>query len=348
MPGPDTMREFEALLRQIGDGVPDTAQYRRMSDLVLDVPQARTLARLDPVSPAYRRTAMALYLSLRGRPGDDAPGDPADRYHAGRDEAAATPPPADPWTGLVPWSFRDARMLSEHVLAWGHMLSRLDLPAGGSVLEYGPGSGQLLLMLARSGYRAHGVDIDPQALRSIRLQASHLCLTVETDHAAFGEGFGERRFDRILFYESFHHAFEFEPLLRRLHDRLEPGGRVLLCGEPVVAGRQAAVPYPWGPRLDALSVFCIRRFGWMELGFTRDFLIRIARDTGWRIRHHPFPSCSRADIFVLTRATEPPPSGDEGGVAVLLRRMGRPGAWRALCRTPGATLRRALALLFRR
>ena len=348
MPDPDTMREFESLLRQIGDGVPDTAQYRRMSGLVLDVPQARALARLDPCSPAYRRAAMALYLSLRGRPGDDGPDGPAGGYDANRDEAAATPPPADPWTGLVPWSFRDARMLSEHVLAWGHMLSRLDLPAGGSVLEYGPGSGQLLLMLARSGYRACGVDIDPQALDQIRLQARHLSLSVETDRAPFGEGFGDRRFDRILFYEAFHHAFEFEALLRRLHDRLEPGGRILLCGEPVVTAGQAAVPYPWGPRLDALSVFCIRRFGWMELGFTHDFLARLAHDTGWRIRHHSFPSCSRADIFVLTRATEPPLPDDEGGLAVLLRRMGRPGAWWALCRRPRTTLRRTLALLLRR
>ena len=348
MRGPDTMREFEALLRQIGDGVPDTEQYRRMSGLVLDVPQARTLARLDSRSPAYRQAAMALYLSLRGRPGDDRPDGPADGYDANRDEAAATPSPADPWTGLVPWSFRDARMLSEHVLAWGHMLSRLDLPVGGSVLEYGPGSGQLLLMLARSGYRAYGVDIDPQALDQIQLQARHLSLSVETDRAPFGEGFGERRFDRILFYESFHHAFEFEALLRRLHDRLEPSGRILLCGEPVVAAGRAAVPYPWGPRLDALSVFCIRRFGWMELGFTRGFLVQLARDTGWRIRHHSFPSCSRADIFLLTRATEPPLPIGEGGLAVLLRRMARPGAWWALCRRPGDTLRRALALLLRR
>ncbi len=336
----DTMDEFDALLREIGDGVPDTAQYRRMSGLVLEVPQSRMLARLDPASPAYREAAMALYLSLRGRPGEG--------YDAGRDEAPATPPPANPWTGLVPWSFRDAGMLSEHVLAWGHILSRLDLPPGGSVLEYGPGSGQLLLMLARSGYRACGVDIDAGALAGIEAQARHLSVELETECAEFGQGFGERRFDRILFYESFHHAFEFEALLRRLHDRLLPGGRIILCGEPVVADGSAAVPYPWGPRLDALSVFCIRRFGWMELGFTHAYLVRIAGGTGWSIHYHALPGCARAAIYVLTSATEPPLRDGRGGVRALLRGMARPGAWRTLRRSPIATVLAAVAMLRRR
>ena len=338
---PETIHEFDALLRQIGDGVPDTAQYRRMSALVLDVPQSQALARLDPCSTPYRQAAMALYLSLRGRAEDG----PAGGYDARRDEAPATPPPANPWTDLVPWSFRDAAMLSEHVLAWGHILSRLDLPPGGLVLEYGPGSGQLLLMLARTGYRVCGVDIDRQALDGIQDQARHLSLEVGTECAGFGEGFGDRRFDRILFYESFHHAFEFEALLRRLHDRLNPGGRVILCGEPVVAGQSAAMPYPWGPRLDALSVFCIRRFGWMELGFTHAFLTRIAEETGWRCSYHPFPGCGRAAIYMLTPAADPPPPAARRGRVWLLGRLLRPASWQTLCRSPGPAILAALHAL---
>ncbi len=340
MAAPDPMREFDALLAEIGDGVPGTAQYRRMCELILDVPESRALARIDPFSPAYREAAMALYLSLRGRSDDG--------YLASRDEPPATPPPANPWTGLVPWSFRDAAMLSEHVLAWGHILSRLDLPPGGSVLEYGPGSGQLLIMLARSGYQACGVDIDAQALDGIQAQARHLSVTVETECASFGDGFGDRRYDRILFYEAFHHSFEFEALLRRLHDRLNPGGRIILCGEPVVAGPSAGIPYPWGPRLDALSVFCIRRFGWMELGFTHDYLMQVARRSGWFPRYHDFPACGRAAIYVLTSAAEQPPSEPPGrGIAWLLRRAVSPGAWRTLRRSPAAALARVLAALRR-
>ena len=283
--------DFDALLEAIGDGVPDTAQYRRMADMVLDVPGSRALARLDPFSAAYRDAALALYLSLRGRPEQG--------YEPIRDEPPALPPPGDPWTGLVPWSFRDAAMASEHLFAWGHVLRHLGIPPGGSVLEYGPGSGQILLALSRLGYRACGVDIDAAALGSIAQQADHLRLAVETERAGFGDGFDGERFDAILFYEAFHHAFDFETLLIRLHDRLRPGGRLVLCGEPVVRAPTGAVPYPWGPRLDALSVFCIRRYGWMELGFTHDYLMALARMTGWRARLHRFAPAHRASLYVL-------------------------------------------------
>jgi SAM-dependent methyltransferase len=289
-----TAAEFDALLEKIGAGVPDADQYQRMSGLVLDFPEARKLAGMDPFSPDYKEAAMALYLSLRGR---------ADQgYVARRDESPAGGTPENPWTGMIPWAFRDAGMVSEHVLAWGHILRHANLPRGGSVLEYGPGTGQILLMFARMGYRACGVDIDAGALEGIRAQADHLRLQVEIERNEFGLGFGDQKFDTILFYESFHHAFEFEALLIHLLDRLNPGGRILLCGEPVVSGVCDAVPYPWGPRLDALSVFSTRRFGWMELGFTHDYLMQIAQRTGWAATFYPFADCGRAAVYVLEPA----------------------------------------------
>jgi 2-polyprenyl-3-methyl-5-hydroxy-6-metoxy-1,4-benzoquinol methylase len=287
----DSMTEFNSLLEQIGDGVPDGAQYQRMSGLILSFPQARALGRLDPFSPAYKAAAMELYLTLRGRAEEG--------YVARRDEAPTGALPPDLWTGLVPWSFRDAKMVSEHLYAWGHILSHLELPPGGAVLEYGPGSGQLLLMLARMGYRACGVDIDEVALSGIRAQAAHLGLPVAVERAEFGDGFDGEKFDAVLFYEAFHHAFDFDILLRRLHDRIKPGGRIVLCGEPVVPAISDGVPYPWGPRLDALSVFCIRRFGWMELGFTHGYFVKAAKRAGWHAEFHSFPNCGRAAVYVL-------------------------------------------------
>ena len=40
------------------------------------------------------------------------------------------------------------------------------------VLEYGPGSGQLLLQFARMGVRAAGVDIDPVQTRVMTISRS--------------------------------------------------------------------------------------------------------------------------------------------------------------------------------
>jgi SAM-dependent methyltransferase len=154
-------------------------------------------------------------------------------------------------------------------------------------------------MLSRLGYAVSVVDIEETALDGIRAQAESLGLSLQAEQAGFGFGFEEQRFDCILFYEAFHHAFEFEELLERLHERINPGGRVLLCGEPVVPSATDGIPYPWGPRMDALSVFCIRKFGWMELGFTHEFLIEVCRRHGWTATFHPFPNCGRAEIWVL-------------------------------------------------
>lgn len=285
--------EYAAILEEIGDGLPNTEQYQRMSALILDIPEARKLARMDPFSSAYKAAVLDLYYSLRGR---------ADQgYLVSRDELPDGQVPDELWSGTVPWSFRDTKLVSEHMLAWAHIFRHLGVAPSGSVLEYGPGTGQILLMLARMGYRAFGVDIDPVALETIRRQADHLRLPVTTERAEFGEGFDGQKFDCILFYEAFHHAVNFADLLIRLQNRLNAGGRIVLCGEPIVPVPAGGIPYPWGPRLDAMSVFCIRRFGWMELGFTHDFLVEIARRTGWAATLHSSTVCGRAIVYVLER-----------------------------------------------
>lgn len=295
-----TQEEFEDIVAALEGGVPDAAEYQRLTTLMLETPRTRQLARMDPFSQEYHQAALELYLSLRGR----ADGG----YIPERDEAPSAPVPEDFWSQLSPWSFRDPGMVGTHLYAWGHIMQHLGMPAGGSVLEYGPGSGQLLLMMARMGFEAFGVDVDALALEGIRLQAEAMGLQVSTERALFGEGFGEQRFDRIVFYEAFHHSIEFQALLRRLRERLKPGGRVILCGEPVVSDMFPGIPYPWGPRMDALSVFCMRRFGWMELGFTHSFFMEATRRTGWKVAFHHFPDCGRAHLYVLEPGEIPPPS----------------------------------------
>lgn len=289
--------DFEHALAALEGGVPSAADHRVLSTMMLDTPSVRQLAAMDPFSPDYRQGVLDLYLGLRARPDGD--------YIPERDEAPPAPVPADVWSQLAPWAFRDTAMVGEHLYAYGHILCHLGLPPGGSVLEYGPGSGQLLLMLARMGFRACGVDVDAIALEGIRLQAAGMGLTVPTERALFGEGFSDERFDCILFYEAFHHSLDFQPLLRRLHARLKPGGRIILCGEPIVAKNFPGIPYPWGPRLDALSVFCMRRFGWMELGFTHAFFVEAARQAGWQADLFAFPNCGRAQLYVLQAIKAP-------------------------------------------
>jgi len=59
------------------------------------------------------------------------------------------------------------------------------LPAGAAVLDIGCGAGSNVLYLARKGFRAHGIDISPGAIRAAeaRAQAEGLTIDVRTGDA---------------------------------------------------------------------------------------------------------------------------------------------------------------------
>ena len=170
-----TTEEFEDIVAGLKGGVPDAAGFQRMTTLMLDTPGAPRLGKLDPFSQEYHTAALELYLSLRGRPDGG--------YLPERDEAPGSTVPEHVWSQLTPWSFHDPAMVGTHLYAWGHIMQHMDLAPGGRVLEYGPGSGQLLLMLARMGFAAYGVDVDKMALEGIRLQAAGMPLQVSLERA---------------------------------------------------------------------------------------------------------------------------------------------------------------------
>lgn len=264
------------LLRMIDElaASPDAQQYNDFSGVSMKPAEIAEMLAVDPFSPEYRRRATDLYLRLAQR----------QTYTAAEDEKSGMGQVPDIWRGSSPYVFKSSSFVGEFLAAWSAIFSALDVKEGESVLEYGPGSGQALLMLARTGVRTFGADIDQESLDLVRRQSDAMGLDVRLQRAAFGEGFPGERFDRILFFEAFHHSLDFEALLLRLHDQLNDGGKLVLAGEPVVIGDHASVPYPWGPRLDALSVFCIRRKGWMELGFQKDFFARLLMRCGWVVQ----------------------------------------------------------------
>ena len=289
--------EFDQIISSLAGAVPDAAQYARLSQIHIDHPLAEQLAGLDPFSAAYRSTAMELYLSLRGR---STEGYKPELHELAENNGV----PLDIWKQASPWCFRSPTMAAEFLICWGQIMRLLDLPVDGtaSVLEYGTGSGQLLLFLARMGIDVYAVDIDQPSLDLVTAQSNAMGLEIKCERDLFGEGFSGKTFDRIVFFEAFHHAWDFEKLLDRLSNRLSPGGLLVLCGEPVVSGPTPSIPFPWGPRLDALSVFCIRRFGWMELGFSEDFLFEVFARHGWLIVSHHIHNVGRASTYVARRA----------------------------------------------
>ena len=289
--------QFEAALASLQGAVPNAEEYARLCTLSLEHPLATEMAAMDPFSAEYRAKAMRLYLDLRGRASDE--------YKPEVHELTGdTGLPADIWRHSSPWSFRSSQMAAEFLTCWGHIMRLLELPndSSASILEYGSGSGQLLLLLARMGLDVHAVDIDQPSLDLVTAQANAMGLDIKQEKALFGEGFEGKRFDRIVFFEAFHHAWDFENLLDRLSERLAPGGLLILCGEPVVSQPTQSIPFPWGPRLDALSIFCMRHFGWMELGFCEDYFFDVFNLHGWLITDHHIAGVGRASAYVAKRA----------------------------------------------
>src|SRR6266516_3920768 len=162
----------------------------------------------DPFSDAYRRWVLKLWAQLSNR---------REGYNPAAHELSGYPEKVD-MQSPPPYNIESGELLGDTLICWGFLVRTLDLKPGQSVLEYGPGSGQILLQFARMGVRAAGIDIDPVFVRFIREQGERLGLDIRTRVAEFGETVepGER-YDAVLFFESFHHALDHLALVERLH-----------------------------------------------------------------------------------------------------------------------------------
>ena len=88
--------------------------------------------------------------------------------------------------------------------------------------------------------------------------------------------------DAVLFFESFHHCSDHLRLIQALSAAVKEDGRVFFAAEPVTAD----FPLPWGLRLDGESLWAIRNFGWLELGFNERYFLQVLTKFGWRVEKH--------------------------------------------------------------
>lgn len=241
---------------------------------------------LDPLSDGYRSAQMDLYERISGRRYDLL------NEQTPFDVAAATIRP-------FPYSTQSCATAGDHLVIIGQFLRLLDLPPASRVLELGPGWGNLTLALAALGHRVTAVDVEPRFCDLIRGRAGRAGLDIEVVTADFSwVASVEDRYDVIVFFECFHHAADHLALLRSLHSALLPSGRIILGAEPILTD----FPVPWGLRMDGQSLWSIRKFGWMELGFNDAYFERALAATGWTGTRFAAPAPSS---WVLRRADEP-------------------------------------------
>jgi SAM-dependent methyltransferase len=280
-------------------------------------PGLQHLEHLDPFSSAYRTGILQALALATGRP----------QYDPERDEAANYLPDSGPYLPSI-YQTGESTWLGEFLQAYGGVLKALDVRRGARILEYGAGEGFMAVQLARLGCDVTVVDIEQRYLKIISSEAKALGASVRGIQGQFGDGPPDLKFDAILFFEAFHHALDHLDLLKQLRARLAANGRVFFAGEPIIeAGSywEPTLPYPWGPRLDALSLRAMRAYGWCELGFSLGYFIEALMRAGFVVRFRPCADTARGSAYIAQIHQETIALGD----AILIEAVGRPNDWHA-------------------
>ena len=187
------------------------------------------------------------------------------------------------------------------LIAYGHIISVLNLPVPARILDIGSGAGSLTIHLARMGYDMTCVDVNPQFIELLRRMTARLPKPPELLCGDMNSIDLNGTYDAILFFESFHHSRDPAGSLRRLRRHLNASGCFAFAAEPIVDEPCDVVPYPWGPRLDGETLRAIRRFGWIEWGFTWPYFRELLAREGLTAQRYRNPSSHWADV-VIARA----------------------------------------------
>jgi len=178
-----------------------------------------------------------------------------------------------------PYGVRDPSKFVLHFLRLGFVIERAQLPPTPNVLDMGAGWGLSSEFLATLGARVTAVDINPSFVELIRRRQALHKNDIKAIVGTFDDFEPDERFDAILFYECLHHAMKPWELIARAQRWLNSGGKIVFAGEPVNNNWWRH----WGLRLDAESVYCIRKFGWFESGWSKDFIVQCFRRSGMSV-----------------------------------------------------------------
>ncbi len=224
----------------------------------------------DPFDPAYAAAQMRIYERVAGR-----------RYELGNEasvldvEQAVRRP--------FPYATGSCVTAGHHLSAIGLLLRTMQLAPGARVLEFGPGWGNTTMALAQLGFDVTAVDIEPRFCELIRRRAAQLGVPVTVVNGDFFWVESAReRFDAVVFFECFHHCSDHLRLLRALHGAITEDGHVYFGSEPILT----EYPVPWGVRMDGKSLWAIRNFGWLELGFREEYFRHALHRAGWAAKRH--------------------------------------------------------------
>lgn len=274
-------RELEVAARLFSS---DQDRARRLLEgFELDLPGERPD---DPFSKQYVEWTWDLYRLISGR-AKYTTANEASPFDL--DRAVKTP---------FPFETGSASVVGDDLVARGRVMrymgtGRCGLVPPARIVEFGPGWGNLTIDVASTGFDVTAVEVDERFCSLIEeRRRAHTNLNVV--HEDMLEFEADEPYDAAIFFESFHHCSNHLAMLRNLHQIVRRGGPILFASEPV-----QKMAYPWGPRLDGLSLWSTRTYGWLELGFDSRYFFRALAATGWRAERLRLGTSTRRDDVIV-------------------------------------------------
>lgn len=239
----------------------------------------------NPDSYAYKEWQLNLWKAISGRTD----------YVPHIDEACPDLTLAEGASNPFPYCTHDPVTIGNYLSAIGNIIKCLELRQGDSLIEFGVGWGHTTVNLARCGYSVTAVDIEKKFLDIVRYRSCGEPFTITTCHGDFLDfPCQQAQYDAALFFECFHHCLNFKELLTKIRFSLKPGGRIIFCAESFYDDFE----FPWGVRLDGHSVWAMRKFGWMELGFNTSFIVNLIKSLGFKVEKKVFDCGAYGNIFI--------------------------------------------------
>jgi 2-polyprenyl-3-methyl-5-hydroxy-6-metoxy-1,4-benzoquinol methylase len=246
--------EFVARCDRLG-GIADPRAREWARDFSVVFTTAVDIA-ADPFSATYWDSQRKLHAELSGRAVD-------------QEKTELTPINADLHAQAInPYNSKDPRFIARHKRAVLNAFLVAGPESGMSVLDLGCGWGLTSEAMAYCGAHVTAVDINPQFVELVGSRATRLGLPIAAERASFDDFESTQLFDLIFFYECLHHSLKPWETIRYVARFLKPRGRIVWAGEPV----NDIWWKSWGLRLDAESVYVMRKFGWWESGWSTSFI----------------------------------------------------------------------------
>jgi 2-polyprenyl-3-methyl-5-hydroxy-6-metoxy-1,4-benzoquinol methylase len=241
--------------------------------------------RLDPFSEEYVAQQIAVYREVANRNVDQETGEQA-------------PVPVEQnILSPNPYASRDVHFISKHSRAVVTTVLVSNLPPAARVLDVGCGWGLSSEVMAFCGLDVDGIDINPLFVDLVGRRAQLRKLPITPILSQFDNIRSSYKYDLALFYESLHHAIRPWNTIAGIAPLLKEDGKIAFAGEPIndIWWRN------WGVRLDSLSVYCIRKFGWFESGWSRRFITSCFEHAGFALETYEGIGLDNGIIGVAVR-----------------------------------------------